>query len=189
MEIVKDIITSLAAIAAVVIAAIGLQTWRRQLKATEDSNLARRILISLYKVKAEIANLRRPLREVSIPESDNKFDDQVQNEAFAKQYQAEWNALVRELAELEALSVEAQAVWDLKFNKYLADVRGVANELRQHISEHLAMKRDNLYESYLDKKEIRKVLFGIGGDDDDFAKKVDAAIEKVDSQVRPRFIR
>jgi hypothetical protein len=188
MDIFKDVITSLAAVAAVIIGFLGLRTWKLQLKAAADTDLARRILIATYKVKAAIALMRRPLREVSVPDESTRFDDSATNEAFAKQYQREWQDLSNEMAALEANAVEAQAVWDAEFTKHLIPLRICLSELREHIGEHLRSKRDPTYQTYIDRQKMFEVLYGVGGENDRFGGEIDNAVSIIDAKVRPHFV-
>lgn len=126
---------------------------------------------------------------MSVPEGGSQGDaDAARNEAFAKQYQDEWKILVTNLAELEAVGVEAQAVWDSEFPMLLRDLRVCVFELQDVVTEYLRSKRNRHYEPNMDRQEMRAVLYGIGGENDVFGKKVESAIAKVDSNVRPHFL-
>lgn len=188
MESIKEIVTSLCAVAAIIIGFCGLRTWRVQLKATADSDLARRILISLYKVKADIAMIRRPMREITLPDEANKFDNEVTNEAFAKQYQEEWNQIAQGMTSLQVACIEAQAVWDRKFPSYLIPLNICVAELQDCIREHVRTRRSKHFDSHYGANEIRKMLYAIGPEDE-FTKRVDAVIEEIDSKVRPHFVK
>jgi len=189
MEIAKDIVTILGTVAAVVIGILGLKTWRVQLKTTSDNDLARRILVSLYKVRSNIQFIRRPLREAILPEDKSQFDQNATTEAFAKQYETEWNKVREEMAELEAASIEAQATWDRDFPNHLIPLRTCIFELLDYIREHLRTQAAGRGESYHKPEEIRKIIFGTGGSTDEFGQKVEEAVKNVDDVVRPRFVK
>jgi len=189
METFKDIATIVFGVAALVIAYKGLQTWRVQLKSTADTDLARRILIALYKIQREIAHIRRPLRETSLPEGASHFDKEAVNKAFTDQYMKEWSNLQGELVQLQVACIEAQAVWDKDFPRKLIPLNQTIAELQQHISEHIQSKNDPHHEPYLDRTETWKVLYGLGDASDTFARKVEDAIILVDMDTRPFLVK
>ena len=188
MEIEKDIITSLAALAAVVIGYFGLRTWRLQLKATADSDLARRVLIALYKVNSHMSYIRRPMREVSLPPGVAPNDFRAVEAAYEEPYNAEWKEFDSELVELRVACIEAQAVWDRQFLSYLAPLNVCVGQLRDHISEYLMTKRHPGYESYIEPKDMRKVMYGMGGETDEFGKEIAEAVASLDEKTRPHFL-
>ncbi len=189
METLKDAVTIIFGFFALVIAYKGLQTWRLQLKSTADTELARRILIQLYKVQNEVAHLRRPLRETFLPNGINRLDIDAVNKAWAEQYDTEWQSLQKELAELHVACIEAQAVWDKDFPQKLVPLKQCIGELRLHISENIKMQLKPVYTSHLNSEEMDMVLYGLGKDGDSFAQKVEDAILQVDKDTRPFLVK
>ena len=53
LPVVKDFVTIVSLIIASVVAILGLQTWRRQLKGTAEYDLARKVLMAVYKLRDE----------------------------------------------------------------------------------------------------------------------------------------
>lgn len=65
----KDVIVAIAAVVAAVVGIRGLNTWRRQLTANADVELAKRILVCLYELKVIIEILRSPFKSFpSVPD-------------------------------------------------------------------------------------------------------------------------
>lgn len=186
MEILKDIVTIAGTIAAAIFGFVGLKMWRMQLRSTNNNDLARKILVALYKVKLSVMHLRRPFREVSIPD-DKRFNTEAQNEAFAKQYQEEWDRLRNDRIELQVACVEAQALWDKGFLSNLVPLNQCITELEMHLQEYLRSKTKLHAEPMFDRKETHKIIFGLGTAQDEFGTKFDTAIDDIDGKVRPHL--
>jgi hypothetical protein len=60
LSIAKDIFTVLASITAGIVAIIGLQTWKKQLKGKTEYELAQRLLMAVYKIRDAIYYVRNP---------------------------------------------------------------------------------------------------------------------------------
>ena len=185
-SIVGTVITVVGTIAAVVIGYLGLITWRVQLKDTADRDLARRILISLYKVKGLVGHIRRPFREYSIPE-DARGDKKAEEDAYSQTYQVEWNKLAEERGELQVAAIEAQAVWEKDFLRHLVPLNQHLVDLEMHLQDYLKSRR-NPHEEVFDREKGRKVIWGWGSNDE-WGKQLDGIIDDIDKTVRPRFDR
>src|SRR6266853_4932187 len=57
---IREVVVTLAAAVGAVVAAIGLSTWRRQLRGGHSFELARRLLRSANRVRGAISQLRNP---------------------------------------------------------------------------------------------------------------------------------
>jgi hypothetical protein len=84
METVKDIVTIFGTLAAVVIGFLGLKIWRIQQRSSADTELARRILVGLYKIKMWVSVIRHPFRQVVVSEEKRLHPNAVE-EAYALQ--------------------------------------------------------------------------------------------------------
>ena len=120
VTLIKDIITGLAALTAAIIAVIGLQTWKKQLKGKTEYELAQRLLRSTYKVREAMTSLRNPLpigTEIQMAmnagmEEGKQIDNpKVYASAAETAYYRRWQSIQEALGELEAVSLEAEAIW------------------------------------------------------------------------------
>src|SRR5260221_5644218 len=74
LSTVKDLMVLIAAVIGSYVALMGLSTWKRQLKGHTDHELARRILVSLYKYRDAINGVRHPMM------TNNEFSDPPESE-------------------------------------------------------------------------------------------------------------
>src|ERR1043165_8584989 len=95
----KDIATGLATLAAAYVGLVGLDTWKKQLTANAERELARRVLIAVYRVRDAINDCRFP------PVTHDDL------EATKKLHELQVAKLDEAQARLDAELLEAEAVW------------------------------------------------------------------------------
>jgi hypothetical protein len=112
----------------VIIANRGLNTWKNQLHGQSNYELARRILVSLYKYREAIYGVRYPLiyfHEMELSQEDEKMG-QKEKESYGitKAYQTRWENVQNIKAMLSADLFEAEALWGeeikILYNRLLA---------------------------------------------------------------------
>jgi hypothetical protein len=60
VTLIKDVLTAIAAVGAASIGLLGLATWRKQLKGRTEYELARRLLVAVYRIRNAVSYLRNP---------------------------------------------------------------------------------------------------------------------------------
>lgn len=61
----KDVITCISALTATVVAILGLQAWKKQLKGKTEYELAQKLLYATYKLREAIAWVRNPFQSAA----------------------------------------------------------------------------------------------------------------------------
>lgn len=102
----KDVLLALGAITAIVVGIAGLYTWKRQVRATTDLDLSRRMIASLYELQ-RATTIVREARDPASPENRPPIPDL--DEAL--------NNLTAKRLAFKALAVEASALWGSTWNK------------------------------------------------------------------------
>jgi hypothetical protein len=186
METIRNIVAIIAPLIALFIAWRGLSTWNRQLKGSRDSELSKRILIALYKVEMMLRDIRHPFVEYRLPEGTSQFDQEASNKAWAKIYEEKWKKMSETLAELQAASIEAKAVWDKDFPEVLNSLFECVNELQNHLSDHIQKKINPGYDSLYESRENRKIVYARLGslESDEFSLRIRSAVSQIDERVR-----
>ncbi|MFC2970352.1 hypothetical protein [Acidimangrovimonas pyrenivorans] len=178
VKTLTDIAIALAAVFGSFTAWKGLTIWREQNVWQEDNNLARRLLIALYQYRDSIYSVRHPAMAVSEMELDvgdppDLPEDKKRSRGVILAYSRRWERHLPQRNELDALLIEADAVWGKKLSEmaeplkllehelyayiwlYLdAHFRG-APELRAQFQKILASKRDILYDTMDEEDEYR----------------------------------
>ena len=98
VSLIKDISSIISGTILIVIAIMGLQTWKRQLKGNTEYELARRFLSAVYKIRDAISYIRNPfvsageiasaLQEanIEIDKSDSEYQVKRQNALYQKRW-------------------------------------------------------------------------------------------------------
>jgi hypothetical protein len=99
LPLIKDGVTTLAALVAAYVGFTGLQTWKKQLTANAERDLARRVLVKVYKVLDAIDNCRLD----GLINGDVVETKKIHEVLFEK--------LKKAKEELDVELLEAEAVW------------------------------------------------------------------------------
>ncbi|GIV46059.1 MAG: hypothetical protein KatS3mg036_0877 [Ignavibacterium sp.] len=114
---IKDIILLLVAIIGASSAIIGLKTWRKQLKGNTEYQLARRLMIAVYKSRDYVKLVRNPFMDGGeISQAFKEKNEDVPHHQDAKYgvkvdravYSMRWNKLNEALSELKIELLEAE---------------------------------------------------------------------------------
>lgn len=129
MELITDVITSGAALTAAVVAVRGLSTWQHQLKGQSEYDLARRILVSVFKYRDALIGVRHPAmwaNEMPYPskeKADTMTQDQIRFYGIAEAYQARWDKVQEQRTSLYTDLLESEAIWGNELETFVrADI-------------------------------------------------------------------
>ncbi len=182
--VVKDVVVTISAATGAIVAVNGLTAWKKQLKGKTDYELARRYLRAVYKTRDAIRYTRNPfisggemlaaLKEEGKNESlisDNKETNQAV-------YNARWKKVVEANSDLGVELIEAEVSW----GKNAIDIQKDFQECLRDL--FLNLKR-LLREGEVDES-ISNIIYE-GGVGDEFNKKINAAVEKIENYLRPHL--
>src|ERR1700742_3136479 len=123
LSIIKDSVTTLAAVVALYIAWQGLTTWRRQLGGQQSHDLARRLLVGVYQERNALRSVRNPMMFPSempmpTPEQVAQMNDrQIRFFGRREAYLARWTRVTEAGGTLEVDMLEAEALWGNEFSE------------------------------------------------------------------------
>jgi hypothetical protein len=146
VALIKDIITGLSAATAAVIAILGLQAWKKQLKGKTEYELAQRLLRTVYKIREAFSWVRNPyqspdeifqaMKEAGI-EGDPLRDPIIRARGEGAVYRRRWKEAQNAIMDLETLALEAEAVWGSDAKDSLKPLRQCSAVLWFNIKAHL----------------------------------------------------
>ncbi len=199
VTLIKDVITGLSAITAAVIAILGLQAWKKQLKGKTEYELAQRLLRATYKVREAFAWVRNPFQsaaEISNAMKDSNIEgDPINNPKVRAQsegavYEKRWQKVQEAFVELESVLLEAEAIWGQTVRDNLKPLQTCASTLAINIKTHLRNieKPPRNYDPEAEKK-IDDIIYGWSGDSENnsFSKEINSAVSKMENFLRPRL--
>ncbi|MNF70528.1 hypothetical protein D3C84_524390 [compost metagenome] len=126
-----EIITAIAAITGAITAAIGVNTWRSELKGRAEFDAARNLMRSIYKSRQCIASIRSPFIFANeFPDeykttSSSRTPEQEAN-GYAHVFKKRWEPLSPAIEEIELNMIEAEILLG-------KDVAQATKEFMQHV--------------------------------------------------------
>jgi hypothetical protein len=177
VTLIKDIVTMLAASVAAYVGFTGLQTWKRQLTANAEHDLARRVLVAVYEVRDAIENCRLMAWD---------GDDEV-SDVTKRLHDSLFDKLDEAKASLAVELLEAEAVWGSEpdYRKCIARFRGLISSLEIAYSTYYAAYR--LLDAAGRKAEAYSILFSRGFSKDAFSTQTDDIIAELEYFLRPKL--
>ena len=202
-EIAPNVVTAGAAVAAVLYARSGLNTWRKQLKGTADFELAHSLLSKTYQLRDSIDKLRAhfmPTAEISEddPAVKNLTPQERDHLAFQRGLEARWSLVQESGRGMEPLLVEAESLWGHEAREKFNALFKVTHDLRFAINMYLRANNPSIPEQLRQKaldwnadRKIDEIIFDHSSRDnpDEFNKKLEQAIKPVENELRPHLNR
>ena len=193
LPIIESFLKTVAVLGGAVIALMGLNTWRRQLRGQTDYELAQRLMRAVYRVRKEIQLARDPcimpaetdtaVKEVGLGEFE-KGDQVKQSEAV---YSMRFHRVATQWVELEAEILEAEVIWGSEWVGVIDDLEVCVKELRSAFRRFALQKERPGYSSER-INEIDEIVYSYKEKArDKFAQKVDAAVKKFEAVARPHL--
>lgn len=183
-ELILNTINTIAIGTGAIIAVIGVNAWKQQLKGKTDYELARRYLRSVYKVRDALKYVRNPfmssdeiflaLRESGLSDTDYSDRKKSNRAVYAKR----WEKVIGAASDLDVEYLEAEVSWGTGIVKVSEDF----NAFRKKLFVSLKM--------FLEERPLsneREDIIYDGGDDDDFNIDMRKAIENIEKFLKPHL--
>lgn len=195
-EVGRNIALTLSAPFAAWIAWRGLNTWKNQTIWEQDTDHARKLLMALYRYRNAVYGVRHP----AMYHSEMKVDDEEAKNIDAKDqrsagiinaYAKRWSRVSDTKSELDAILMEATAVWGDDFQALMAPLYELENELFGYINLWLDANyrgETDLAKSYRDTlKSKRDILYDRLNDEDEFRADFKSALSGIEAYLRRKL--
>ena len=194
----KDSVIAAAAIGGVIVAHGGLQAWRAQLRGTVEYELTRRLLRATYKYRDGFSLVRHPVMFGSehppLPADFQGTRDDERFHGLAGAYSSRWDRLMDARRELDAELLEAEVIWDNSIRDKYRKLFELQGELFSVLSSYLGASNPRnsegvrrAAEQFL--RERRDALYETNFEEDTFSKDLRAAVQDVESTLKPHLRR
>lgn len=176
ISFLKDVVVVAAPATGAWVAVKGLSTWRRQLKGQSDYNLAKDVLINIYKYRDALFFVRHPLitgAELKLPEGVDEKQlkyAEVNYLQTAAAYENRWNKVVEVRSKLLTNIVEIEALWGADLAQQLKNIFAHEKDLMFNISCYLRLINPSVdaEDKKFDKEHVdRKMLYDTLKDESD----------------------
>ena len=124
-----DIIATFAAAGGLVIASIGLSTWKKQLRGTSEYELAKRLMLEVYQLRDALRSTRNPFLSGAEGNEDDT-EDTWEITAYSKR----WESVREVITRFRVTSLEAEVVWDDAIKEPSEDIHKLISELNAALS-------------------------------------------------------
>ena len=195
LSAIANLVMASAASAGAIAAFIGLNTWKKQGIWQTDAELSRQILIALYRYRDSLYSVRHP----AMSESEMKFEPEIEmtaDEARASgiinAYANRWEKHSEHRYNLDALLIEADAVWGGELSGRVSRLKELERELHAYISLFLQAtyrktgEAQNEYNRILRSK--RDILYDpLDDDGDEFRRDFIEALEAAEDYLKQKL--
>jgi hypothetical protein len=165
----------------VYIAARGLRSWRAQLEGSAHFDLARRLLLEVYRLRDAVEAVRSPIMyKAEASDADSKLPWEV------AAYERRWQLVLDARAPLQVCVYEARILWGDEAQELWDKLMEPTQELYRTLGTFAGLKQDPNGGEL--SQEQRKVLYG-GTGDDAFRIGLQKAVDEVEAYVRPHLPR
>jgi hypothetical protein len=198
VTLIKDIITGLSALTAAIIAILGLQAWKKQLKGKTEYELAQKFLRAVYKIREALAYVRNPFQsaaEISqamkeanideLPVNDSRYRPRSEMAVYQKRFQKVTEAFL----ELESIMLEAETLWGEGVREYIKSLRNHTSNLFIAIQMYISDMEHNVpynEEKYNKRMEIMYAITD-NSREDPFANALKKTIKEIEDFLKPRL--
>jgi len=192
----KDVVLAMAAIATVTIAVIGLRNWSRELRGKARFECARALAKATYRLRDQVRNFRAPF--VSSHEFPAGYKGvfsgaaaQEDADAWAHVYKNRWGPVLDALEEFDTATLEAEVLFGAHIRSKTDELRECLKSLQASIQAVLDDKVASGQHFEKDRnfgKQMRAIVHASPSDDEnDFSKRVRAAVRAIESEIRPHL--
>lgn len=185
---VQTIISSCAVIATATIGIRGLNTWRRQLTGGANLETGRKVLRAVYRVRNAALSIRSPaIFEGEAERARIDLGDKQVSDLEAA-WHLRWKLLVDTMPELEAATLEAEALWGSESAQPLTKLSKAINRFGIQLGTYLQIQsytgvRDQSYQ------DLHAYIYGPSNEaaKDVFKEQLDEIIKDIEKYVRPKM--
>ena len=195
LENFANVVTVLAALGGVFIAWLGLNTWKAQSKWNLTADLARKILVLIYKHKDAMSGVRNPAIwsgetiEATAGKALPTNPDEKQFAEMVCVYERRWELIKSVRSELYPLLLEGNAIWGEGFPGRFKALWTHQGELRLVVEDHLESMNPRQAREWRDEarkraNEGRGILYDRLADTDEFSQQLDTARKPIEEFLR-----
>lgn len=197
LDMIQGWIMTSVAVTGVIVAILGLRTWRRQLRGRTEYELARRLLRAVYTVRDELAYVRGPfvsageiaaaVEEAGLDADELEFGDARAIDAVRAR---RWKGLAKAMSNLQLEALEAEVLWGDAVVEQVGLLRQCVHQLQGAVNEYAEFARRPAPNDRAERErqvEIRRVIHGSGSESDEFWTSVTEAVGSIERFLHPHL--
>jgi hypothetical protein len=194
--IAKDFFTFIFTLAGLIIAWVGLATWKKQIKGSKNFEMAYNFHYSMLKLRNAIEYVRNPAifpseNNKAIQYSKDKYpekpEEEIKKDSNLYVYEMRWEKINNALKEMESHLLAIEVLWGPEILTLIKPLNRKIIELNSALKqmfgppEYRVKKLDELYGIIYDKSNW------INGEKDPFNKEISQIIEKITNYIKNKI--
>ena len=145
--ITKDVLTVLFTLTGLVIAGLGLATWKKQIKGSKEFEASHNLHFAILKLREAIKHVRNPAiwpsesqRAVKFIKERNpeKSDEELKKNENAYDYEMRWQKITDAYTEAESYLLAAEALWGHEIMDLTKPLNKKVRELNINLNQNFA---------------------------------------------------
>ena len=145
--ITKYVLTVLFTLAGLIIAGLGLATWKKQIKGSKEFEASHNLHFAILKLREAIKHVRNPAiwpsesqRAVKFIKEKNpeKSDEELKKNEHAYVYEMRWQKITDAYTEAESYLLEAEALWGHEIMDLTKPLNKKVRELNINLNQNFA---------------------------------------------------
>lgn len=197
-SVIGTLITGFGVVTAAIIGFCGLATWRRQIRGQNDHELARRLLVDLYRIVEKFQKYRAMwiyTHEVN-REGDPEFTSNPKGRHARKElgYSRRIESLQDSYAQMAVSLFEAQALWGDEVTGKSVHIKRLIDEYADYV--RLMLLSNDPEEPEDEREDHREVLNSRRfvfknrlSEKDEYGEELDQAVRKVEGALKLKLAR
>lgn len=195
-QVLKDVLLLLFAGLGSITAFYGLRVWRKQLKGKTEYELARRMLLSVYKIRDAIKVVRNPFIPVGeIYEAKKEYQKEDiggtianrENDNYAV-YKSRWKSILEAFSSLDLDLLEAEVIFDDKLGEEYKKLKRLVLKLSMAIQECLRYQsKSSLNKNDIKRNEQYEILMydhSSEDEEDSYSQEINEVVIKFEQKLR-----
>jgi hypothetical protein len=191
--ITKDVLTVLFALAGLIIAGLGLATWKKQIKGSKEFEAAHNLHFAMLKLREAIKHVRNPAIWPSESQRAGRFikeknpeksDEELKKNEHAYVYEMRWQKITDAYTEAESYLLEAEALWGHEIMDLTKPLNKKVRELNINLNQNFAPKMQTK-----DLMAIDDVIYDKSSEteQDTFSAEVSKSIDTIADYLRKKI--
>jgi uncharacterized protein YeeX (DUF496 family) len=147
---IKDLLTFLLTIAGIIIAGIGLRTWKKQIKGTKEFEVAYDLNYSVLELRNAIKHVRNPVvwpieSSKAVQYFKNKYPERVNeadnlNNYMPYVYEMRWEEITDSYTKMESHLLAAEVLWGDDIAEKIRPLNRKVTELKIKLQQYLRLE-------------------------------------------------
>lgn len=186
-------VTFLLTLAGLIIAGMGLATWKKQIKGTREFETAYNLHYAVLKLRNAIKNVRNP---AIFPSESNravkyskekypeKSEEDIKKDANSSVYEMRWEEISNAFTEMESHLLAAEVSWGSEILDLIKPLKKKITELNIKLKQHFQPELRTV-----DYEKIDEVIYdqSNGNEDDSFSKEVSQAVQIITNYIKSKI--